>query len=87
MISNEDEIKWLKGVSSIEFDVKDLGKLKYFLEMEVAQFKEGIIISQRKYTLDHLSEVSMFGSKPTNILIDFNCMTREIQIYGKMVKS
>ena len=87
MISNEDEIKWSKGVSSIEFDVKDLGKLKYFLGIEVAQFKEGIVISQRKYTLDHLSEVSMFGSKPTNILIDFNCKTQEIPISGKRAKS
>ena len=33
--SNEAEIQRLKGVLSIKFNVKDLGKLKYFLGMEV----------------------------------------------------
>ena len=40
--------------------------------MEVAPFKEGIVVSQRKYSLDLLSEVGMLGSKPTNVPIDFN---------------
>ena len=61
--SNEAEIQRLKGVLSIEFEVKDLGKLKYFLGMEVARSKEDIVVSQRKYTLDLLSEVGMLGSK------------------------
>ncbi|KAA0061144.1 Cysteine-rich RLK (receptor-like protein kinase) 8 [Cucumis melo var. makuwa] len=39
-----------------EFEIKDLGNLKYFLEMEVARSKEGIFVSQRKYTLDLLTE-------------------------------
>ena len=70
--SNEIEIRRLKGVLSIEFEVKDLRKLKYFLGMEVTRSKEGIVVSQRKYTLDLLSEVGMLGSEPTNVPIDFN---------------
>ena len=70
--SNEAEIQRLKGVLLTEFKVKDLGKLKYFLGMEVAQSKESIVVSHRKYTLDLLSEVGMLGSKPTNVPIDFN---------------
>ena len=38
----------------------------------MAPFKEGIVVSQRKYSLDLLSEVGMLGSKPTNVPIDFN---------------
>ena len=43
--SNEAEIQQLKGVLSTEFEVKDHGKLKYFLGMEVARSKEGIVVS------------------------------------------
>ena len=32
-----------------EFDMSDLGKLKYFLGVEVLQCNEGIYISQRKF--------------------------------------
>ncbi|XP_038900901.1 uncharacterized mitochondrial protein AtMg00810-like [Benincasa hispida] len=51
-----------------EFEIKDLGRLRYFLGMEVAQSKEGISVSQWKYTLDLLKETSMTGCKP----IEFN---------------
>lgn len=39
-----------------EFEVKDLGELKYFLAMEIARSKAGIVVSQRKYVLDLLQE-------------------------------
>ena len=38
----------------------------------MARFKEGIVVSQRKYSLDLLCEVGMLESKPTNVPIDFN---------------
>jgi len=37
-----------------EFDMKDLGKMKYFLGFEVLQGPDGIHISQRKYALEVL---------------------------------
>ena len=82
--SNEAEIQWLKGVLSTEFEVKDLGKFKYFLGMEVTRAKEGIVVSQRKYTLDLLSEVGMLGSKPTNVPTNFNHKT-DMSTKGKKV--
>ena len=38
--------------------------MKYFLGMEVARSKQGIIISQWKYTLDLLKETGILGCKP-----------------------
>ena len=46
------EIIQLKERMGDEFEIKDLGNLKYFLGMEVARSKEGISVAQRKYTLN-----------------------------------
>ena len=43
------------------FQTKDLGKLRYFLGIEVAQSKEGISLFQRKYVLDILEETGLLG--------------------------
>ncbi|KAL0550799.1 hypothetical protein IC582_009862 [Cucumis melo] len=53
---DQTEISQLKQRMGDEFEIKDLGNLKYFLGMEVARSKEGISVSQRKYTLDLLTE-------------------------------
>ncbi|KAA0062474.1 Kinesin-related protein 11 [Cucumis melo var. makuwa] len=41
--------------------------------MEVARSKEGISVSQRKYTLDLLTETGMLGCRPADTPIEFNC--------------
>ncbi|KAJ1697014.1 hypothetical protein LUZ63_005526 [Rhynchospora breviuscula] len=46
------------------FHMKDLGALKYFLGIEIAQGPKGLLLYQRKYTLDILSECELLGSKP-----------------------
>lgn len=43
--SDLDEIKKLKEVLAIEFEIKDLDKLRYFLGMEMARSKEGIVVT------------------------------------------
>ena len=54
------------------FRTKDLGRLKYFLSIEVAKSKSSIVISQRKYALDILEETEMMGCKPIDTPIDLN---------------
>ena len=36
----------------IEFEMTDLGIIKYFLSIEVEEFKDGIFICQSKYAKD-----------------------------------
>eukprot|EP00261_Vitis_vinifera_P038360 XP_019079603.1 PREDICTED: uncharacterized protein LOC109123660 [Vitis vinifera] len=55
-----NELEKLKGKLAKEFEIKDLGALKYFLGMEFARSKEGIFVNQRKYVLDLLDETEHF---------------------------
>ena len=66
----EKEVERLKGVLNREFEVKDLGPLRYFLGMEVARSTKGIYISQRKYVIDLLKETGMIGCKPSDTPMD-----------------
>ncbi|KAL5854358.1 hypothetical protein ACOSQ3_004176 [Xanthoceras sorbifolium] len=65
-----EEMTTLKGLLAKEFEIKDLGTLKYFLSMEVARVKAVIAVSQRKYVLDLLKETGMLGCKPPDTLMD-----------------
>ncbi|CAL8175713.1 unnamed protein product [Prunus armeniaca] len=67
-----EEISKLKIQLAKEFDVKDLGTLRYFLGIEVAHSKEGIFISQTKYVLDLLTETGMLACKPADSPIEQN---------------
>ncbi|KAK9104981.1 hypothetical protein Scep_021825 [Stephania cephalantha] len=66
------ELESLKNFLSNQFEVKDLGQLKYFLGMEVARSSKGIVISQRKYVLDLLKETGLLGCKPVATPVDPN---------------
>lgn len=46
---------------------KDMGKLKYFLEIEIIHHKHRLVY-QRKYVLDYLDEIGLLGYKPTSTL-------------------
>ena len=67
-----DDIHRLKCHLHSQFQTKDMGLLKYFLGIEVAQSSSSIVISQRKYTLDILTESDMLGSHPSDTLMDPN---------------
>ena len=49
-----------------------MGKLKYFLGIEIAQSSSGVVLSQRKYALDILEETGMLDCKPVDTPMDPN---------------
>ena len=69
--NNEEEISDLKKKFFMEFVMKDLGNLKYFLGIEVLKSRRGIFINQ-KYILDLLVEIGMLDSKPAETPIVTN---------------
>ena len=54
--SDSKGILSLKSFLHNRFHTKDLGMLRYFLGVEVMRSKQRIMLSQRKYVLDILSE-------------------------------
>jgi len=54
------------------FVTKDMGKPRYFLRIEVSYQKHGLLLSQRKYTLDILEKTGMLGCKPASTLMEAN---------------
>ncbi|XP_050124577.1 uncharacterized mitochondrial protein AtMg00810-like [Malus sylvestris] len=63
MGDDSDEMMKLEQSLAAEFEIKNLGDLKYFLGVEVARSSRGIFLSQRKYVLDLLKETCMLGCK------------------------
>ncbi len=62
----------LKKLLKHKFEMKDLGKLHYFLGIEVIQSPKGIWLLQRQYALNKLSEYGMTDCKPISIPFEQN---------------
>nr|ABA94321.1 retrotransposon protein, putative, unclassified [Oryza sativa Japonica Group] len=67
-----EEIRCLKERLGKAFEVKDLGPLRYFLGIEIARSSKGIVLSQRKYVLDLLTDIGMLGCRASTTPIDRN---------------
>ncbi|KAH9754441.1 hypothetical protein KPL71_015444 [Citrus sinensis] len=68
--NDEEERKALQKYLSRDFEMKDLGALKYFLGIEVSRSKGRIFLSQRKYVLDLLHETGMTACQPIDTPIE-----------------
>ena len=73
ILTGDDEKEMDSKFLAKEFEIKDLGNLKYFLGMEVARSRKGISVSQRKYVLDLLKETGMIDCKPAETPMDSTC--------------
>ncbi|XP_019092352.1 PREDICTED: uncharacterized protein LOC109129155 [Camelina sativa] len=56
-------LRQFKDYLSRCFSMKDLGKLKYFLGIEMSRASDGIFISQRNYALDIVSDYDLADSR------------------------
>ncbi|KAL6327598.1 hypothetical protein AAG906_021889 [Vitis piasezkii] len=74
--SDQEGIQRLKQHLFNHFQTKDLGKLKYFLGLEIAQSSSGVVMSQRKYALNILEEIGMLECKPVDTPMDPNVKLR-----------
>ncbi|XP_060180584.1 uncharacterized mitochondrial protein AtMg00810-like [Lycium barbarum] len=54
------------------FKINDLGPLKLFLGMEFSRSKEGIIMNQRKYAMELISDMGISGAKPASTPLYLN---------------
>ena len=68
--NDPEEREALQDYLSREFEMKDLGPLKYFLGIEVSRSDKGIFLSQRKYALDLLQETGMLACQPADTPVE-----------------
>ncbi|KAH9648615.1 reverse transcriptase Ty1/copia-type domain-containing protein [Citrus sinensis] len=69
---DKEELEGLNAKLACEFEIKNLGPLRYFLGMEVARTAKGILVTQRKYTLDMLKDTGMIDCKLDVTLVEPN---------------
>nr|XP_016516232.1 PREDICTED: uncharacterized mitochondrial protein AtMg00810-like [Nicotiana tabacum] len=64
------EIANLKAFFDKQFRIKDLGRVHYFLGLEVLYKLNGVLISQRKFALDLLKEYDCFAYSSLSSSLD-----------------
>nr|KYP55256.1 hypothetical protein KK1_001462 [Cajanus cajan] len=92
---DKKEQQVLSQCLAMELEIKTLGRLKYFLGIEVAHSKKGIFISQQKHVTDLLKETGKTSCKPTSTPVDPNIklgsadedMLVDKEIYQRLVGS
>ncbi|CAN1751808.1 Retrovirus-related Pol polyprotein from transposon RE1, partial [Linum perenne] len=70
--SSLHEIDIVKAHLQLNFKIKDLGSLKYFLGLEIARSSDGIAVNQRKYCIELLTEAGFLECKSTKSPMDPN---------------
>ena len=77
---NSEEIHFLKQALQRKFSLKDLGRLKYFLGIELATSQKGLFLNQRKYVLDLLKDANLVDCKPARTPLDSKL---HLSLYGE----
>lgn len=70
--NDDQERQLLSQCLAKEFEIRALGRPKYFLGIEVPHSRQGIFISQQNYITDLLKETGKIACKPASIPIDPN---------------
>ncbi|XP_050888555.1 uncharacterized mitochondrial protein AtMg00810-like [Lathyrus oleraceus] len=82
--NSSQEIQVVKHFLNQKFKIKDLGKLRYFLGLEIARSPKGIFVNQRKYTLELLQDVGLLATKSSKI--PFNPTTKLSSTDGALLE-
>jgi hypothetical protein len=61
---NSSELMQFKERMKSKFQMTDLGKLHFYLRLEVNQSSEGITVSQSSYAMKILSAAGLIGCNP-----------------------
>ena len=69
--SDKDIIEFKQEMAS-KFEMSDLGKLTYYLGIEVVQYEGGIILKQDKYARKILEETGMSLCNLTHVPLELN---------------
>ncbi|MCO5612090.1 hypothetical protein L7F22_066352 [Adiantum nelumboides] len=64
------DVEHFKALLCKQFDMKDLGELRYFLGIEMIRNEGGIWLLQKKYGLDMLMKYGMANCKPISTPLD-----------------
>lgn len=63
------ETKWILQTN---FKIKDLSDLRCFVHIEFARNSTGIVMHQRKYVLELISNLGFSGTEPVHSPMDLN---------------
>lgn len=61
--NNSSLLRWFIDRTHLEFAIKNLGQLNYFLNLEVSYTNNGLFVGQTKYAHDILDRVKLVDSK------------------------
>lgn len=80
-------IQHLMAVLHEQFSIKDLGKAKYYLGLEISRSATGITISQKKFILDMLGAAILLDAKPLSIPLNENIKVFDIVKSGAFISN
>ena len=83
--NDAEEIDQLKNYLHNQFKIKDLGKLHYFLGLEILYTEAGMLISQRKFVLDLLKEYNC--TEYSSLASPLDCTIKLKASEGKLLEN
>lgn len=70
--NNIELINAINMILQNSFKIKDLGELRYFMGIEFAMSSEGILMHQRKYSMELISSIGLEVARPLGAPVDLN---------------